>query len=221
MRVSQALMERKSVRAYLDTEVEKEKIISILEHAKHAPSGVNMQPWEVCVVSGKRKKDIEVQLLDAFEHESKESMDYQYYPLEWKEPFKTRRRNTGLLMYKTLNIRRKDREKQHKQWAKNYTAFDAPVVMYFFIDKVLQKGSYLDYGMFLQSVLLMAEELGLATCTQAALAQYPSIVKKALGISDKKHLLCGIALGYEDRDNIINSYRTSRIQLEEFVQFFD
>jgi nitroreductase len=221
MKVSQALLQRKSVRAYLDKEVEKEKIISILEHAKHAPSGVNMQPWQVCVLSGDKKKEIETKLLEAFNSDYEDSMDYQYYPLEWIEPYKTRRRNTGLLMYKTLRIRREDKKKQHEQWAKNYKAFGAPVVMYFFIDKVLQKGSYLDYGMFLHSILLMAEELGLATCTQAALAQYPSIVKKSLNISDEKHLLCGIALGYEDKDDIVNSYTTSRVELDEFVKFFD
>ncbi|MEA3523306.1 MAG: nitroreductase [Campylobacterota bacterium] len=220
MKVSQALLERKSVRAYLKKPVEQEKINSILEHAKHAPSGVNMQPWQVCVVSAKVKLSIETKLLDAFDTEYEEPMDYQYYPLTWKEPYKSRRRNTGLLMYKTLRIHREEKERQHKQWAQNYTAFDAPVVLYFFIDESLEKGSYLDYGMFLQSIVLMATELGLSTCIQAALAQYPSIVKESLGISDDKHLLCGIALGYEDKEALINSYRTSRIELEEFVQFF-
>ncbi len=221
MNVSQALLQRKSVRAYLNQPVEEEKIKSILQHAKHAPSGVNMQPWDVCVVSGKTKTTIETKLLEAFNGSHDEPMDYQYYPLTWNEPYKTRRRNTGLLMYKTLDIRREDTEKQHTQWEQNYRAFGAPVVLYFFIDESLEKGSYLDYGMFLQSILLMAEELGLATCTQAALAQYPGIVKEALDVSNEKHLLCAIALGYEDKDALVNSYRTSRVELEEFVEFFN
>ncbi|MEA2111509.1 MAG: nitroreductase [Campylobacterota bacterium] len=220
MNVSQALLQRKSVRAYLDKTVEKEKIELILEHAKHAPSGVNMQPWDLCVVSGESKRAIETKLLEAFNGSHDEPMDYEYYPLTWNEPYKTRRRNTGLLMYKTLDIRREDTEKQHKQWEQNYRAFDAPVVMYFFIDESLEKGSYIDYGMFLQSIMLMAEELGLATCTQAALAQYPSIVKEALDVPKNKKLLCGIALGYEEKNALVNSYRTSRIELDEFVKFF-
>ncbi len=221
MKVSQALLERKSVRAYLKKPVEQEKIKSILQHAKHAPSGVNMQPWQVCVVSGKTKLNIETKLLEAFNNNHEEPMDYQYYPLTWNEPYKTRRRNTGLLMYKTLRLHRDEKERQHQQWAQNYTAFDAPVVMYFFIDESLEKGSYIDYGMFLQSLVLMATELGLSTCIQAALAQYPSLVKESLGISNDKHLLCGIALGYEDKEALINSYRTSRVKLEEFVEFFE
>jgi len=221
MKVSEALLERKSVRAYLKKAVEQEKINSILEHAKYAPSGVNMQPWQVCVVTGDTKIAIEIKLLNAFDNAHEEPMDYQYYPLIWNEPYKTRRRNTGLLMYKNLQIRREDKERQHKQWAQNYTAFDAPVVMYFFIDESLEKGSYIDYGMFLQSLVLMATELGLSTCIQAALAQYPSIVKESLNISDNKHLICGIALGYEDKDAVINSYRTSRVELNEFVEFFE
>jgi len=124
-------------------------------------------------------------------------------------------------MYKTLGITKEDREGQKNQWKANYRAFDAPIVLYFFIDSTLEKGSYLDYGMFLQSVMLAATDLGLGSCPQAALAEYPGIVKEELGISDEKTLLCGIALGYEDSSAPINSYKTSRIPLEEFVSFHE
>lgn len=221
MNVIEALENRKSVRAFLEKNVEKEKIETILNSAKHAPSGVNMQPWDVYVVSGKRKKEIESKMVEAFKSGTKEDMDYQYYPLKWEEPYKSRRKETGLLMYKTLGITREDKERQMEQWAANYRAFGAPVVLYFFIDGGLDKGSYLDYGMFLQSIMLSAVSLGLATCPQAALAEYPSILKEELRVDKSKILLCGIALGYEDSEALINSYRTSRLDINEFTTFVE
>lgn len=220
MKVSEALKERKSTRAFLKKEVSQTLIQSLLDDAKHAPSGVNMQPWNVCVVSGEKKRTLENKIIDAFEHGHTEVMDYAYYPSTWEEPYKSRRKETGLLMYSTLGISKEDKERQKEQWKLNYRAFDAPVVLFFFIDARLEKGSYLDYGMFLQSVMLSAAEKGLATCPQAALAEYPSIVKKALDIKPNMLLLCGIALGYEDKEALINSYRTPRIALEEFVTFY-
>lgn len=147
-------------------------------------------------------------------------MEYPYYPLSWEEPYKSRRKETGLMMYKTLGITREDKERQIAQWKANYRAFDAPYVIYFFIDKSLEKGSYIDYGMFLQSLMLSAVEHGLGTCPQAAHAEYPKTIKKALDISNDKILLGGIALGYEDENALINSYRTNRVDIEEFSTFY-
>jgi nitroreductase len=214
-----ALKQRKSVRAYSAKDVPDELVKEILQASKHSPSGVNTQPWEVYVVKGEKKKQIEQKVQNAFESGKKETMDYNYYPLVWEEPFKSRRKHTGLLMYETLGITREDKQRQKEQWKANYRAFDAPVVLYFFIDKTLQKGSYLDYGMFIQSIMLAAVSLGLGTCTQAALAEYPGIVKECLNVDDSKALICGMALGYEDKDAPINSYRTPRVDIEEFTRF--
>lgn len=220
MDVAQALLQRKSTRAFLNKEVPQSLIEAILEEAKHAPSGINMQPWFVCVVSGEKKRILQDKMIEAFEKGEKEVMDYRYYPQNWEEPYKSRRKQTGFLMYQTLGIAKEDKERQKEQWKANYRAFDAPVVLYFFMDAGLEKGSYLDYGMFLQSIMLSATAKGLATCPQAALAEYPGIVKGALGMEGKL-LLCGIALGYEDKEALINSYRTPRIALEEFVTFYN
>jgi len=220
MTVSEALKTRKSTRAFLPQEVSQTLIEAILNDAKHAPSGVNMQPWYVCVVSGEKKRALETKVIEAFERGAKEVMDYAYYPSIWEEPYKSRRKETGLLMYSTLGIVKEDKQKQIVQWKLNYRAFDAPVVLYFLIDAHLEKGSYLDYGMFLQSVMLSATEKGLATCPQAALAEFPSIVKHELGSPENMLLLGGIALGYEDTKALINSYRTPRIALEAFVTFY-
>jgi len=220
MTVSQALHERKSTRAFLNKEVSQAVIQEILDDAKHAPSGVNMQPWHVCVVSGEKKKTLQNRIIEAFEQGRKEVMDYAYYPSTWEEPYKSRRKETGLLMYSTLGIAKEDKQKQIEQWKLNYRAFDAPVVLYFFIDARLEKGSYLDYGMFLQSLMLSATEKGLATCPQAALAEFPSIVKEALDIKANMLLLCGMALGYEDTKARINAYRTPRLAPKEWVTFY-
>lgn len=219
MTVSQALKSRKSIRAFHDKPVSKELIESLLEDAKHAPSGVNMQPWDVYVVQGDAKKELEENVIQAFEAGKSEPMDYAYYPLVWSEPYKSRRKETGLLMYQTLGIKREDTQRQREQWKANYRAFDAPVVLYFCIDAHLEKGSYLDYGMFLQSLMLSAMEKGLGTCMQAALAEFPQTVKKFLNIDEGKVLLCGMALGYEDEGAPINSYKTNRESIENFVHF--
>ena len=221
MNVNEALKERKSVRAYLDKGVEPEKINAILEAARHAPSGVNTQPWEVAVVTGETKNAIQEKMEATFRGGDKGKADYGYYPNEWKEPFTSRRKACGLLLYKTLNISREDKARQMDQWAANYRAFDAPVMLLFFMDSAMQAGSYMDYGMFLQSVMLAAVEQGLATCPQASIADYPSIIKESLGISDEKVLLCGMALGYEDKEALVNSYRTSREAVASFTSYYD
>ena len=220
MNVKDALIQRKSVRAYLDKEVELEKINAILDAARHAPSGVNTQPWQVAVVSGEKKRAMQEKMEATFRGGDKGKADYPYYPLEWKEPYISRRKSCGLLMYKTLEIKREDKERQMDQWAANYRAFDAPVMLLFFMDSAMQAGSYMDYGMFLQSVMLAAVEQGLGTCPQASIADYPEIIKTELGYPDDSVLLCGIALGYEDKEALVNSYRTSREEVETFTQYF-
>jgi len=221
MKVSDALLKRKSTRAFLDRAVEMEKIKRILAAASHAPSGVNTQPWQVAVVTGSQKLKLQQRLEQAFRTEMKRQMDYPYYPEHWQEPYKSRRKACGLQLYGALNIGREDKQRQKDQWAANYRAFDAPVMLLFFMDPVMEKGSFIDYGLFLQSVMLMAVEEGLATCPQAALAEYPRIVKDMLGYPAESILLCGMALGYEDADAPVNGYRTPREEIDAFARFFD
>lgn len=221
MNVSDALVERKSTRAFLDKAVDKTLINKILESASHAPSGTNTQPWQVVVLTGDSKSALAQKLEAEFRSGAESRIAYHYYPQQWQSPYRDRRLACGLQMYKTLDIQREDKQKQLDQWAKNYRAFDAPVMLLFFIDPIMEKGSYIDYGMFLQSVMLAAVELGLSTCPQAALAEYPDIVKEHLSFDDDRVLLCGMSLGYEDKDAIINSYRTPRDPVDKFTQFFD
>jgi nitroreductase len=221
MNVIDALQQRKSTRAFLLKPVDKEKIIAILQAARHAPSGTNAQPWQVAVVSGKKKTELAKTMESAFRENGQGAMDYHYYPLEWHEPFKKRRVTCGAQLYAALDIERHDKERRLEQWVANYRAFDAPVVLFFFLDPTMQKGSFLDFGMFIQSLMLAAVEKGLATCAQASLGQYPELVKDFLGYSRDKILLCGMALGYEDKEAPVNKYRTEREEVEVFTRFFE
>ena len=221
MDVKEALLKRKSTRAFLDKPVNRELIEKILDAARHAPSGVNTQPWQVAVVTGEKKHQLEQQLENAFRSGIVKQLDYQYYPTEWKEPYKSRRKACGLQLYSALNINREDKQRQLDQWAANYRAFDAPAVLFFFMEGGMQTGSFLDYGMFLQSLMLAAVEEGLAVCPQAALAEYPKYVKESLGYPEDCILICGMALGYEDITAKVNSYRTPRDPIEAFVRYFD
>lgn len=220
MNVIKALEQRKSTRAFLGKEVEQETINTILNAARHAPSGTNTQPWQVAVVTGDAKIRLQTKIEDAFRAGDKGKADYTYYPDEWQQPYASRRKECGLLMYKTLGITREDKERQINQWAANYRAFDAPVLLVFFMDNVMQTGSYIDYGMFLQSVMLVAVDQGLATCPQASIADYPEIIKAELGYPEETVLLCGMALGYEDKAALVNSYRTSREDVDAFTRYF-
>ena len=220
MNVSEALQKRKSTRAFSDKEVSEDTIREVLEVARYAPSGVNTQPWQVAVVTGDKKRSLCSKMEDQFRNNIKGVMDYSYYPDEWKDPYRSRRKSCGLQMYSTLNIGRDDKQKQLDQWAANYRAFDAPVALFFFMDPILETGSYIDYGMFLQSIMLAAVEKGLATCPQAALGEYPEIVKQELGYPQDCILIGGMALGYEEKEAMINSYRTDRQAVDEFTHFF-
>jgi nitroreductase len=220
MKVSDALKVRHSTRAFLPQPVAQEKIERILDAARHAPSGVNTQPWQVAVVSGEKKQLLQERMVATFLEGEKGALDYRYYPVKWESPYRERRKACGLQLYSTLGITREDKQRQRDQWAANYRAFDAPVMLLFFMDPLMEAGSFMDYGMFLQSVMLTAIEEGLATCPQAALAEYPGIVKETLGYPQESILLCGMALGYEDKDALVNSYRTSREAVDSFTRFF-
>jgi nitroreductase len=221
MNITEALSLRKSTRAFLDKPVSREKIVAILKAARHAPSGTNAQPWQVAVVTGKKKDELTKAMETAFRTEGIGTMDYLYYPVEWHEPYKRRRVACGAQLYAALNIERQDKAGRIEQWIANYRAFEAPVILFFFMDPQMQKGSYLDYGMFIQSVMLAALEEDLATCPQAALGQYPDLVKEALGYSRDTILICGMALGYEDKKAPVNNYRTPREEVETFTRFFE
>ena len=221
MQVSEAIRQRHSVRQYLDKPVPQELIRQILELARHAPSGANTQPWQVAVLTGASRQRLVQTLTATFEAEQPADPDYHYYPTQWQSPYLERRRACGLQLYQSLGIERKDKQAQKAQWAANFRGFDAPVMLIFWMDEVMQTGSYLDMGLFLQTMMLAATDLGLATCPQAALAEYPQLIKDQLALPMNCQLIAGMALGYEDSQAPVNQYRTEREAIDCFTQFFD
>ena len=220
MNISEAIRQRHSTRAFTSQAVQPKQIEHILDIASHAPSGANTQPWPVAIITGNTKQQLQTAIEQAFASGNKAHPDYAYYPTEWRTPYTERRKQCGLQLYNSLDIKRGDKQRRQAQWAANYRAFDAPVMLLFFIDNIMQTGSYMDYGMFLQSIMLAAMDEGLATCPQAALAEYPDIVRSTLGYSDDKIVVCGMALGYEDTTASVNQYRTAREPLATFTRVF-
>lgn len=210
---------RQSIRAYLSTAVKLDDIQVILETARFSPSGVNTQPWQVVVVTKNYIEQIGTAIIEAREKKIPENPDYHYYPTQWIEPYKSRRKACGLALYSAVNITLEETEKRKAQWYRNYYFFGAPVGLLFFLDKSLEKGSWVDMGLFIQNVMLAARALGLETCPQAALAEYPDIVRNIVGITNEKSLICGMALGYADHQAPINQYRTEREPVSSFTKF--
>ncbi len=216
MNVLEAIQGRISTRAYLDRPVADETIRKILEVARWSPSGVNTQPWKVAVVRGKALVRLSEALLARAVEGEKPAPDYAYYPGEWVTPYKERRFQCGMDLYKALDIGREDKDKRVEAALNNYRFFGAPVSLFFFMDRALGQGSWLDMGMFIQSVMLAAREFGLGSCPQASTADYPDLVREATGIPEDQLLLCGLALGYPDEEHPVNRYRTRREKVENF-----
>lgn len=221
MQLSEAMQQRKSTRAFLEREVPTATVHAILDTARWAPSGVNMQPWRVAVLRGASRQRLGDAIIAAREAGVEPNPDYHYYPPEWFEPYKSRRKASGLALYGALGIGREDKAEQVAAWYRNYHFFGAPVGLLLFLDRRLGQGSWIDIGMFLQNILLAAEEQGLATCPQASLGEYPDIARQQLGIEPHWALACGVALGYADPAAAVNGYRTPREPVERFTSWHD
>ncbi len=221
MDILTAMHARRAVRAYLDRPVEPEKIRAVLDAARQAPSGANIQPWQVAVVQGETRQRLGQALIAAREAGQPENPDYPYYPEKWHDPWRGRRQQCGLALYKALGIGREDSERRKQAWYRNYHFFGAPVGLLFFLDESLGTGSLIDTGIFMQGVMLAATGQGLATCPQAALAEYPDVVREILALESRLRLVCGMALGYADADHPINQYRLPRCEIDEFTRWYD
>jgi len=219
--ILEAMRGRQSTRAFLDRPVARATIETILDAARWAPSGVNAQPWQVAVVMGGTQQRLGAALLAARVRGEAERPDYDYYPKQWDEPYKSRRRATGLALYGALKIGKDDSDARLKAWNNNYSFFGAPAGLLFFVDRALSQGSWVDMGMFIQNVMLAARAHGLETCPQASLAEYPDIVRKIVNVPDTRALICGMALGYADADAPVNRYRTEREPVSAFTQWYE
>jgi nitroreductase len=220
--VDAAIVSRRSIRAFLSTPVAREDIEAILEVASRAPSGTNTQPWRVVVLTGAAKDRLGDAILAAYadpQEAQRHTEEYPYYPREWVSPFIDRRRKVGWDLYALLGLTREDKAGMAAQHGRNYRFFDAPVGLIFTIDRVMEQGSWLDYGMFLQNIMVAARARGLDTCPQAAFTQYHRIIAEQLQLPSNEMLVCGMALGFADPGKVENTLITVREPVSGFTRY--
>ncbi len=221
MDVQEALLSRKSMRAYLPTPVSKETVTRILDLSARQASGTNTQPWKVHVVMGDVKQKITDEVL-AVRHSGKDEHtgEFTFYPSEWTEPYLSRRRTVGFALYDLVGIKKGETEKMLAQHDRNFMFFDAPVGLFFAIDKIMSTGNWLDYGMFIGSIMTAARAEGLHTCPQYAWSTYHAILRKYLNIPDSDTLICGLSMGHADMSAPENTLVTERVPADEFATFY-
>lgn len=215
----EAVRSRRSVRAFLDRPVPRALVAEILDAAARAPSGSNIQPWKVYVVAGAERAALTADLTVLHDAGVPPDPEYGYYPTQLREPYLGRRRKVGWSLYGALGIARGDRERMARQHARNYDFFGAPVGLFFCLDRAMERGSWLDLGMFMQNVMIVARGIGLDTCPQQAFCNYHRIVRRHLGIPDEEILVSGMALGYADAAAPENRFATDREPADGFTRF--
>ena len=226
--VDSAITSRMSARAFTSQEVPRHLLQHLLEVASRAPSGTNTQPWKVYVLQGSSRDALVAKVCAAHDAmradpglAAQYKEEYDYYPEKWASPYIDRRRENGWSLYGLLGIGKGDKEKMHLQHQRNYQFFDAPVGLMFTLDRVMGRGSLLDYGMFLQSLMVAARAHGLHTCPQAAWNSFASIVKPHIGAGPQEMLVCGMALGYAADADPVNAFHTPRVAVNEFTKWLD
>jgi len=222
MQVDDAILSRRSVRGFLPTPVARRTVEEILEVAARAPSGTNMQPWKVYVCAGAAKAALAEEVAGLYlaggpEHRDETKM----YPdqADFPDEYRARRRKVGWDLYSLLGVEKGDRDGSRRHHVKNYLFFGAPVGLFFFVDGVLEIGSWLDYGMFIENVMLAARGRGLDSCPQAAWQRFHQPVRRHLGVPEGRVLVCGMSLGHADPAAPANALRTVREPAAEFARF--
>ncbi|MDP2034948.1 MAG: nitroreductase [Polaromonas sp.] len=217
-----------STRAFLPTPVPRETLEHLLALASRAPSGTNTQPWKVYVLQGASRDTLVDKVCSAHdairanpELAAQYQEEYPYYPEKWVSPYIDRRRENGWGLYGLLGIGKGDKDKMHAQHQRNFRFFDAPVGLMFTLDRVMGRGSLVDYGMFLQNLMVAARGHGLHTCPQAAWNGFSSIILPHVGAGADEMLVCGMALGYADDTALVNTFRTPRVSPREFTTWLD
>lgn len=226
--VDDAINSRQSMREFLPKPVPRELISHLLEVAIRAPSGTNTQPWRTYVLQGGSRDALMAKVCAAHDAlranpalAAEYREEYDYYPEKWVSPYIDRRRENGWGLYGLLGITKGDKDKMHAQHQRNYEFFDAPVGLMFTVDRVLGRGSLVDYGMFLQNIMVAARGHGLHTCPQAAWNGFASIILPHIGAGEGEMLVCGMALGYADETALVNTFRTPRVPASEFTTWLD
>ena len=226
--VDHAINSRQSMREFLPKPVPREVILHLLDVASRAPSGTNTQPWKTYVLQGASRNALVAKVCAAHDAlranpalAAEYREEYDYYPEKWVAPYIDRRRENGWSLYGLLGIIKGDKDKMHAQHQRNYEFFDAPVGLMFTLDRVMGRGSLMDYGMFLQNIMVGARGHGLHTCPQAAWNGFANIILPHVGAGETEMLVCGMSLGYADETALVNTFRTPRVPASEFTTWLD
>ena len=222
--VDAAITTRHSMRAFLPDPVPRNVVEDILRVASRAPSGTNTQPWQVYVLTGAPKQRLSDRIMAIHDNPAElalQQQEYDYYPKVWNSPYIDRRRKVGWDLYALLGIDKTDKAGMHRQHGRNYQFFGAPIGLIFSIDRRMEQGSWLDYGMFLQSIMVAARARGLHTCPQAAFTQFHRVIAEELAFRPEQMLVCGMALGYADPAAVENRLVTERAAVSEFARFLE
>ena len=222
--VDAAIASRRAVRAFLPIPVARETVEAILRVASRAPSGSNIQPWHVHVLTGAAREALTREILAAYDDPAQlaqHAEEYDYYPKAWFSPYVERRRKLGWDLYALAGIAKGDKARMHAQLGRNFRFFDAPVGLIFTIDRALEQGSWLDYGTFLQNVMLAARARGLDTCPQQSFTHFHRIIERRLALPDSQMVVCGMSLGWADPGAAVNRLVTEREPVEAFARFHE
>ena len=224
--VDAAITSRMSARAFTQQPVPRDTLTSILEVASRAASGTNTQPWKVYVLQGPSRDSLVDKVCTAHdairanpELAAQYREEYDYYPEKWVSPYIDRRRENGWGLYGLLGIGKADKDRMHAQHQRNFRFFDAPVGLMFTVDRVMGRGSLVDYGMFMQNIMVAARGRGLHTCPQAAWNGFASIVLPHIGAGANEMLVCGMSLGFADASDPVNSFHTPRVPVADFTHW--
>lgn len=226
--VDQAITSRMSVRAFTNQPVPRERIEQLLQVASRAPSGTNCQPWKVYVLQGASRAALVDKICTAHDAmradpavAAQYTEEYDYYPQQWVSPYIDRRRENGWGLYGLLGIGKADKDKMHAQHQRNYRFFDAPVGLMFTVDRIMGRGSLVDYGAFLQNIMVAARGHGLHTCPQAAWNGFHKLILPHIGAGPDEMLVCGMSLGYADETALVNGFHTPRVPVSEFTHWLE
>lgn len=221
MNVTQAVNTRRSIRQFLDIPVPHEVLQDVLTAAQRAPSGGNVQPWNAVVLTGKPLQELIDAVQARIAHDPLDrDTEYMIYPENLQEPYRSRRFGVGEAMYAALGIPRDDKLARLMQFAANFRAFEAPVLMMIHCPRNMGPPQWSDMGMWLQTIMLLLRESGLDSCAQEAWSVYSQTIKPMLGISEIENILfCGLAIGYRDPAAPINNFNVPRAPLEELIDW--
>ncbi|MBK6008194.1 nitroreductase [Ramlibacter ginsenosidimutans] len=225
--VDAAIESRFSCRAFLrERPVARADIEHLLDVASRAPSGTNTQPWKVYVLQGAARDTLADKVCAAHDAiyadptlAEQYREEYDYYPTKWIPPYIDRRRENGWGLYGLLGIQKGEKDKMHAQHQRNFRFFDAPVGLMFTMDRILGRGSLMDYGMFLQNIMVAARARGLHTCPQAAWNGFAKIILPHIGAGENEMIVCGMSLGYADIDARVNTFHTPREPASAFTHW--